>query len=355
MPDAVTPRAAPTTADIAARLAELDRSQAGADYMAAGMGLLQAGLPLEDPDSPAAYHHLLRRLYAAGRFDLALGRLFEGHIDALQIIARYAEPHVAAALHAQARAGARFGVWNAPLAGEPLTLDDGRLTGGKAFASGAGLLTHALVTAAVPGQTDRQIVIVDLNPTAPAIDTGWWRVLGMQRSETHLVRWHDAPLTARDHVVGAPGDYEREPWLSAGALRFVAVQAGGIAAVFDGVRDHLVARGRAEDPHQAARLGTLYGLADSAASVCDTTAARVLDTPDAAPAHVANARSVVLDAGERALQLAQQSVGLSAFFETDPLCRHMADLMVYLRQPAPDAQRVKVGTRAARGTLSPGL
>ena len=40
-----------------------------------------------------------------------------------------------------------------------------------------------------------------------------------------------------------------------------------------------------------------------------------------------------------------------AFFETDPLCRHMADLMVYLRQPAPDAQRVKTGAAAAAGHI----
>ena len=63
----------------------------------------------------------------------------------------------------------------------------------------------------------------------------------------------------------------------------------------------------------------------------------------------------MLDVGEQALTLAQQCVGLSAFFETDALCGHMADLMVYLRQPAPDAQRVQVGAAAADGTIEPSL
>jgi hypothetical protein len=327
-------------------LSTLDRNADDGTYMAEGIARLQNGLELGDPADIESYRVLLRRLYAAGRFDLALGRLFEGHIDALQIIRRYGEADPAKRLHEAARQGARFGVWNAPLAGEALELANGKLDGGKAFASGAGLLTHALVTAEVPEIDGKQLLALDLTQTPPDIDDRWWQVLGMQRSHTHLVRWHDVALNTNDVRIGEPGDYEREPWLSAGALRFVAVHAGGIAGLFDGVRRHLVVR--EGDPHQAARLGRLFGLADSAAAIVDRTAARLYETDAAThPALVANARSVVLDIGEQALTLAQQCVGLSAFFETDALCRHMADLMVYLRQPAPDAQRVKTGAAAA--------
>ena len=329
-------------------LSILDRNADDRTYMAEGIACLQNGLELGDPLDIERYRVLLRRLYAAGRFDLALGRLFEGHIDALQIIHRYGEADAAKRLHDAARRGARFGVWNAPLAGEALRLDDGRLDGGKAFASGAGLITHALVTADVADGPGKQLLVVDLAHTPPDIDTRWWQVLGMQRSHTHLVRWRNAALTANDMRIGKLGDYEREPWLSAGALRFVAVHAGGIAGLFDGVRRHLVMRERESDPHQAARLGRLFGLADSAAAIVERTATRLYETDaQTHPALVANARSVVLDVGEQALTLAQQCVGLSAFFETDALCGHMADLMVYLRQPAPDAQRVKTGAAAA--------
>ncbi|MES1929966.1 acyl-CoA dehydrogenase, exported protein [Salinisphaera dokdonensis CL-ES53] len=336
--------------DITALLADLD--PAAPSYMAEGIARLQSSLPLTDPGDLEAYLTLLGRLYGAGRVDLPLARLFEGHMDALQIVARYGDAQSARHLHGSARNGARFGVWNAPLAGEPLRLHSGMIDGGKAFASGAGLLTHALVSADVDDCQHKQLLVIDLQHTPPVIDRNWWQVLGMQRSETHLVRWQNAPLGAGDMPIGAPGDYEREPWLSAGALRFVAAQAGGIAGLFDGVRAHLVARNRAGDPHQAARLGRLYGLADNAAAVCRSTAAALFDTPtDSHPARVASARSTVLEAGEQAILLAQQSVGLSAFFETDPLCAHMADLMVYLRQPAPDAQRVKVGAAAASQSI----
>lgn len=336
--------------DAAHHLAGLDRT--APTFLTEAITRLQHGLSLVDPTDLDACLALLRRLYEVGRYDLPLARLFEGHIDALQIIARYGDAETAQQLHDQARNGATFGVWNAPLAGEPLRLQNGVLTGGKAFASGAGLISHALVSAEIAGSAHKQLAVIDLQHTPPAIDRAWWQVLGMQRSQTHLVRWGQAALGTNDTLIGAPGDYEREPWLSAGALRFVAAQAGGIAGLFDGVRAHLVARNRADDPHQAARLGRLYGLADSAAAMCRRTAAAMFDTlPDSHPAGVANARSVVLDAGEQALVLAQQSVGLSAFFETEPLCAHMADLMVYLRQPAPDAQRVKVGAAAAHGQL----
>ncbi|GAB3675676.1 acyl-CoA dehydrogenase [Salinisphaera aquimarina] len=333
-----------------------DEHDLPADPLIGGIHRLQNDLRLDDPSNLADSLALLRRLYAAGRSDLPLARLFEGHMDALQIVARYGDSNIATRLHALARAGATFGVWNAPLAGEPLRLHDGVLDGGKAYASGAGVISHALVSAEINESDRKQLLVVDLEHTSPAIDRSWWRVLGMQRSQTHLVRWQNAPLSPADSVIGQPGDYEREPWLSAGALRFVAVQAGGIAGLFDGVRAHLVARHRADDPHQAARLGRLYGLADSAAAVCRSTAAALFDTPpETHPAHVANARSLVLDGGEQALLLAQQSVGLSAFFQSEPLCAHMADLMVYLRQPAPDAQRVKVGAAAAAQQITPTL
>ena len=196
---------------------------------------------LDDPADTEALLQLLGALYDAGRRDLPLGRLFEGHVDALQIIRRYGGPHIAEDAHCRARRGATFGVWNADLPGEPLTLDHGRLNGGKSFASGAGLLTHALVTADTAG--GRQLLLIDLNDACPGIDRDWWDVVGMARSLTHIVRWEDAPL-ASAALIGAPGDYAREPWFSGGALRFVAVHAGGIAAILDHARAHLMATGR---------------------------------------------------------------------------------------------------------------
>jgi hypothetical protein len=314
---------------------------------------LTAQLPgLIDPATPATLLALLRLLYGVGRTDLPLGRVFEGHVDALQIITRLGTAAQARLAEDAARGGGIFGVWNADLLGDPLRLNGDRLSGGKAFASGAGLLSHALVS--VDLENGRQLLLIDLTALPPAIDTGWWHVTGMQRSETHQVRW-DALLPPGAQV-GQPGDYMREPWFSGGALRFAAVQAGGIAGVVDRVRDHLVAAGRASDPYQAARLAELHLGAQSAADAV-ARAAQLWrnDAIELTLANVAAARVAVYQAGERVLTLAQAAVGVQAMFVDHPLSAMLSDLNVYLRQPAPDAQRARLGAAAAAGVISPSL
>ena len=313
--------------------------------------------PVGDPETVEAYLSLLGVLYATGRRDLPLGRLLEGHVDAVQIALRYGTAEQRAALRDAVAGGAALGVWNAGLPGEPLVFADGRLTGAKSYASGAGVLSHALVTADTPGGP--QLLLLDLARTVPAIDRDWWRVTGMQRSETHRVRWGGAPVAPADPI-GAPGDYAREPWFGGGALRFVAVHAGGVAGLFDRVRDHLAAAGRADDPFQAARLAELFGLADGAAAAVRRTARLWFADQDegggeARLARVAAARVQVAELAERALAVAQAAVGLPGHFLDHPLQAQLTDLSVYLRQPAPDAQRLRVGRAAAAGLLVPGL
>ena len=305
-----------------------------------------------DPGDVPGLLALLRLLYATGRRDLPLGRLFEGHVDALQIITRYGTDEQAAAACRAARAGAAFGVWNADLRGEDLRLEHGRLSGGKAFASGAGVISHALVTLDRP--VGRQLLLIDLALTPPAIDRSVWRVVGMQRSETHVVRWRDAPVDAAAEI-GAPGDYVREPWFTGGALRFAAVQAGGIAALLDHSRDHLLATGRAQDPHQAGRLARLYGLAQAAAAAVREAATGWFADPAARLPLVAAARAAVYEAGGTALTIAQDAVGVQGMFVDHPLAAAVTDLSVYLRQPGPDTQRMTVGAAVAAGDLAAGL
>lgn len=60
-------------------------------------------------------------------------------------------------------------------------------------------------------------------------------------------------------------------------------------------------------------------------------------------------------AGERALAVAQDAVELQGLFLAHPLSARLADLMVYLRQPAPDAQRLKVARAVADGDLDAAL
>ena len=297
---------------------------------------------------------LLRTLYTAGRQSLPFARLLEGHIDAVQILYRTLGPADRSHLETLLESGASLGVWNADLPGAPLSLINGTLSGGKAFASGAGILSHALVTLNA-GDKDRvQLLLLDLTKVPPEIDTTWWNVIGMQASETHIVRWNGA-ISQSDWKVGEPGDYENEPWFSGGALRFVAAQAGAIAALFDGVRDHLIKTGRDQDVHQTDRLADLYACADISAALVRHTASCSEDAVETKLARVAHTRTVVCDQAEHAILLAQQCVGVKSMFRDHPLSDIICNLMVYLRQPAPDAQKQKVGRAAAAGVIQPQL
>ncbi len=309
--------------------------------------------PPRDPETAADYLALLTALYETGRRDLPLGRLLEGHVDAVQIIQRYGSAEQVAKLRAALSDGAMLGVWNAALPNTPLLLRDGRLEGGKSYASGAGVLTHALVTAEDDGGA--QLLLLDLTLTALAIDRDWWRVTGMQRSETHQVRWSQAEVAADDRI-GAPDSYAREPFFSGGALRFVAVHAGGVAGLCDQTRDHLVHTQRAAEPFQTARLAELYALAETAAAVVRNAADRWFEEDgEARLARVTAARLTVADAATRAIAVAQEAVGLAGHFVAHPLAALLTDLAVYLRQPAPDAQRARVGRAVAQGLLAPAL
>ena len=244
-------------------------------------------------------------------------------------------------------------MWNADRPGAPAVLNGEQLFGGKAFASGAGLVTNALITVDAPG--GRQLLLLDLDAAPPSIDRGWWCVTGMQRSETHLVAWADQTLPP-DARLGTVGDYLTEPWFSGGAIRFAAVQAGGVAALVDQTRDHLNSTGRSDDPVQRGRLADLHGAAQAAADAVRAAAEdwSVADVP-ATLARVAAARLAVYRAGEEALRLAAAAVGLQAQFLDHPLAQALRDLDVYLRQPGPDAQRLLAGGAVADGRLTPAL
>ncbi len=104
---------------------------------------------------------LLRRL---GRESLPVARLYEGHVNALDLVLRYGTPEQGQQAAQDAQAGELFGVWNTEDA-PGVRLEGpggGVLSGHKTFASGAGQVTRALC----PAETDAGRVMV-LLPAAP--------------------------------------------------------------------------------------------------------------------------------------------------------------------------------------------
>lgn len=88
------------------------------------------------------------------------------------------------------------------------------------------------------------------------VDRSWWRPLAMRASGSHVADMSGV-VVEPEWFLGGPDDYMVQPWFSAGAIRFVAVQIGGMHAVFDAAADHLSHTGRSENPYQSHRLATM--------------------------------------------------------------------------------------------------
>ena len=305
-------------------------------------GLLAAPLPRgqggADLCIPEQVDALRETLIAVGRASLVLGRLYEGHVNALALICRYGGARAQERWARDVRDGHLYGVWNTEPDEGGLRLDDvnRRLVGVKSYASGAGRVTRPLVTARrVDGA--RLMLVVPLEAGERA-DLSAWRALGMRATATGTLDFTDLPVSDAD-VIGEPDDYLRQPFFATGAWRFLAVQCGGIEAVFEAHREHLRRTGRGDDPHQRARLGQAATAVETArlfvvrAARCAATAEA---DPEGAVAYVNLARGAVERAGLDAIELAQRSVGLSGYLEAHPLERRARDLATYLRQPAPD-------------------
>ncbi|MDP4006426.1 acyl-CoA dehydrogenase family protein [Methylobacterium sp. NEAU K] len=311
-------------------------------------GLLAAPVPRRDGGAGLGEEtngSILRAvLTRIGCGSLALGRLYEGHVNAVQLVARYGTGAGRTRLLADAVQGHLFGVWNTEPPGNGLLIDaaDGApvLRGVKSFASGAGFVTRALVTAQHAGDAPAggsQMIVVALEPGERA-DPSAWRAHGMRASASGTVDFTGLGAD-RFTPVGAPDDYQAQPHFSSGAWRFLAVQLGGLEAVLDAWRGHLAATGRGEDPHQLARLGEGVIAAETARLWVARAAAAASELEgdgDGIVAYVNLARFAVERAGLDLLERAQRSVGLQGFLRDHPLERLARDLATYLRQPGPD-------------------
>lgn len=285
-----------------------------------------------------------RRLMRIGAADLSVGRLWEGHMNALYLAQIHGDAQARAAVQALVADGAILGVWGAdgavPVApgADGLTLD-----GSKVFASGLGTVTHAVVTVSSGPQV--RLGIVDATDWGRA-DPAPWQMPGMQATASGH---YDLQGTALCCVIwlGDPGVYVTEPHFVGGVWRIAALQVGGALGLLDAAATVLRTRGRLSAPAQMDRLATAV-IAAMAASALVTRAAlaAVPDAPDAAdraPILSAAARLATEGIALDAIRTVEQSIGLPHFEAGSVTGRKARDLSVYLRQAARDALQTRVG------------
>jgi alkylation response protein AidB-like acyl-CoA dehydrogenase len=304
-------------------------------------GLLTAVLPVKCGGERLTGLSLSAVLRSIGSGSLPLGRLFEGHVNALELVLRYGNDRRIELVAGEARAGQLFGVWNTDDANRlRLIHRHGRswLEGRKILASGAGHIARPLVTAT--DENGRRLMVLPKLDAPERADLSGWRAQGMRASATGAVDFTGVEIQPLE-IVGREGDYERQPWFSAGAWRFAAVHLGGMERLFDLLRRHLQETERGKDPHQAARLGRAAMAVETAslwvAQAASTTEAPLGSrAPEQLVAYVNLARLAVEAGALELMQLVQRSVGLHAFMRPNPIERISRDLATYLRQPGPD-------------------
>lgn len=329
-------------------------------------GLLAVTLPDQPLDGQQANtSELLTLLKRIGAANLAVGRVYEGHINALLLAQVYGtagqqERWFSGVLRRQTL----FSVWNTQ-ANDGVrihALGGGRyeLEGCKTFCSGAGWIDRPLITGEllIDGQARGwQMCIL---PTAAVDETTvtdqFWKPLGMRASASFKIDFTGVIVTD-DDLLGKPGDYFRQPYFSGGAIRFAAVQLGGAEAMLDATRALLRSMDRTDDPFQKMRLaemsiqvetGNLW-LAQAGANndawlqTSNRQPDKATELAQKTVAYANMTRTAIEAICLDVMRLAERSVGARGLLRPLPFERIHRDLTMYLRQPAPDATLTDVG------------
>jgi alkylation response protein AidB-like acyl-CoA dehydrogenase len=337
---------------IYARTGQVDEAAAyPLDDMAelAAAGLLHASLPpglggVGLGQSAATTDALRETLTTIGGASLTVGRLYEGHVNAVKLVATYA-PAALPLLACEVAAGRPSGVWNAERGdGLRATRIDGgwRLSGSKIHCSGSGAIRRAIVTAQDDGGGGPRgggPLMMLPKVSQDRVDLSVWRAAGMRGTATGTVDFTGL-IVPDAAVIGQPGDYYRTPLFSGGAWRVIAVQLGGLDTVMKLHAENLNVRG-GSDPVLRARLARAGAAHEAARLIVREAAGRAEggDNPAEIDAYVHLCRGGFEELALTCIEMTRRNVGLGSFIAPDPLDRVLRDLETYLRQPFLDASR----------------
>jgi alkylation response protein AidB-like acyl-CoA dehydrogenase len=283
------------------------------------------------------------KLAALTENDVVAGRLAEAHADAVAILGELDGP--------PPEPGQLWGVWAAESSesivtvsgdGDPVLLD-----GTKVWCSGAGLCTHALITARL-ADNKRGLFAVDLSQPQVTPLTHSWRNAGMRDSDTRSVQFSGAA----GMPVGRPGQYLDRPGFWHGAMGVAACWLGGARAVagalYRAVADE---HGRGSgDVHMHAHLGAV----DAALAAAEATLVSAAWYVDAEPAGerseliARRVRAVVEHAADEAITRTGRALGAKPLALDGRHAQRVADLSIYVRQSHAEHDLAALGRLAAK-------
>lgn len=265
-------------------------------------------------------------LLSAGRTDLSLARLLEGHVDAVSILDQ-AGRHPAK--------GTLYGIWASGGPQATLTLqgdaDSRVLTGSKPFCSGADLVDVGLLHL---DDGSRRLVSVDVQQAlarGTAYVTTNWISRAFEHTRTATLTFVDHPVNSAADLVGAADWYFRRPGFWQGALGPAACWAGGGIRLVDYTLANLPA-----SEHAKAHAGAMVAESDGMRAVLTAAAQEVRDDPADARGRAHSRALITRFIVERACSDIRERFGRihgpRPFAMDAGISRHIEELGIYLRQ-----------------------
>ncbi|KPC33603.1 Uncharacterized protein ABJ99_0743 [Pseudomonas syringae pv. cilantro] len=274
--------------------------------------------------------------------DLGLCKLYEGHTDALAIMAELGAP--------PPEQFSTWGMWAAEPLQARVTLrgsgDSLRLDGRKAWCSGASALSHALITV-WDEQQRQQLVAVRLDQPGVHITNDGWRAVGMGATGSVEVLFERASAER----VGEPGGYLARPGFWQGGI--------GIAACWFGASRSIAQRllqqvGKRDEPHAFAHLGAVDVALHAAADVLRAAATHLNEAPtENAEVIARRCRAFIEQTAEQVIQHVGRAVGAGPYCKDAHFARLIADLPVFLRQSHAEQDLAALGQLVGKRLQSP--
>lgn len=295
-------------------------------------------------------------LAAVAARDLSLVKFFEGHTDALAILAElqpgspspegywgvWASESPNARIAASPRSGA-VGATPGRTLGESAV----ELNGVKQWCSGAAAVTHALVTGSDPDGS-AGLYAVDLNQAGVVVASGGWHAVGMQATASVEVYFEHVAAQR----IGNAGTYISRSGFWQGGAGIAACWYGAIAEL---ARSVVQATAQRPNPHRNAHLGNILVAVGNAASTLREAADAIDELPHADARWLAlRTRLSVEDAASEVLEHAARALGAAPVCLDAHIARLMADLPVFMRQSHAEHDLAALGEyHAQAGEKSP--
>lgn len=253
--------------------------------------------------------------------DVCLAKLLEAHHDAAAILADLGSPAIGD--------GELWAVWASEPPDAVVRVHDiagrsCRISGTKAWCSGASLVTHALVTA-VDGE-QRVLVAVRLGDEGISTPHTQWDAVGMSR----IVSGHLSVESTPAQLIGGAGEYLSRPGFWHGGGGIAACWFGAAVAIAETLRTHRRVR---TDTHAATHLGAIDIELSAAAAMLRETAEAIDRSPgDAHRTAVIRLRSKIERVALEVIDRVGRALGPAPLCSDRAHAQRCADLAVFVRQ-----------------------